>query len=154
MIVEWLQQHGSWVLAGTGTTALLTASWRPRIGWPIGIVSQAVWTVYGTVTEQWGFIAQAAIFTAAYGLHTWQAWRPVLSDRRTADQLVTAASALRAEMRRCHDAIAAAEVSPGQTHRSVDQLTGLQVGLQIAIDVIAENGAVSRDDERVLEMAT
>ena len=42
------------------------AATKPKVGWWFNIAAQAVWVGYAVATRQWGFLASALAYTAAY----------------------------------------------------------------------------------------
>jgi hypothetical protein len=56
----------SYALSAIGVTGLLVAANRPKVGWWFNIASQSAWVAYAVATRQWGFLASAIAYTAAY----------------------------------------------------------------------------------------
>ncbi len=44
-----------------------------RVGWVVGVGTQALWIAYALVTHQYGFLLSAALFAAMY-FRNWRRW--------------------------------------------------------------------------------
>lgn len=56
----------SWVLTAIGLTGFYLAGKRVWWSWYINIANQIVWFFYALYTEQWGFLAGVAVYTAVF----------------------------------------------------------------------------------------
>ena len=65
----------SWVLFANGAFGLWLALNKPRIGSWYNIVGQSGWLIYGLITQQWGFVAQAITYTFVFGQLAWNTYR-------------------------------------------------------------------------------
>lgn len=65
----------SWLLSVWSLSAFIIVGRKKRWGWLIGLGSEAAWTWYSVLSQQWGFLASVAGFSAVYAWNWW-AWRP------------------------------------------------------------------------------
>ena len=63
----------SFALAGLGIAQIYLTGKRIRFGWIVGLLTSALWCVYALATDQYGFIASAAVFAALH-YRNWKEW--------------------------------------------------------------------------------
>lgn len=88
-------QLWSWILGSLGAVVLLLVGESEktrRTGWMIGLATQALWYSYAFVSEQYGFLVSASVFTAVNARGLYRHHRA----RRAAEQ---AAAAVPTEVR-------------------------------------------------------
>ena len=60
-------------LSALGLASCWLLGSKRRAGWAVGLVLNLAWTVYATVTAQWGLLPAEVVFAAlnARGWHRW-----------------------------------------------------------------------------------
>jgi hypothetical protein len=61
-----MDQLWSWVLTIVGVTGFVLAGHKVWWAWYINIACQVLWVSYAIVTEQWGFIVAAGVYTIVF----------------------------------------------------------------------------------------
>jgi hypothetical protein len=61
-----MEQKWSWILAVIGVSGIFLVGRKTITGWLILSLNECLWTVYGIVTKQYGFIFMATAYTAVY----------------------------------------------------------------------------------------
>lgn len=60
-------QYWSWLLGVVGVVGFILAGRKVWWSWYINLACQALWFAYAIVTEQYGFIATALVYTVVFG---------------------------------------------------------------------------------------
>lgn len=66
--------YGHWVLAVIGVSGIYFVGNKTIWGWLILCVNEFLWTVYGVLTKQYGFIAMAFAYATIY-IRSYIHWR-------------------------------------------------------------------------------
>lgn len=62
----------SYILTIVGVTGFLFVGRKVWWAWYINLACQALWVAYALITEQYGFIFAAAVYTVAFGKNAWE----------------------------------------------------------------------------------
>lgn len=60
------EQYWSWLLGFVGVVGFILAGKKIWWSWYINVACQALWFTYAMVTEQYGFIATALVYTVVF----------------------------------------------------------------------------------------
>lgn len=61
-----IDQWWSWVVTLVGVTCFFLAGGKVWWAWYVGLAGQGLWFTYAVVTDQWGFIVGAFLYTFVY----------------------------------------------------------------------------------------
>ncbi len=61
-----MSQWWSWLLVANGTVGIALAGRGRALGWAMLIGNEILWTAYAVQSRQWGFLAGAILYVAAY----------------------------------------------------------------------------------------
>ena len=56
----------SWALTFVGVTCFWLAGKKVWWAWYVGLLAQALWTIYAIASQQWGFLAGVPVYSAVY----------------------------------------------------------------------------------------
>lgn len=60
-------QFWSWLLGAVGVVGFILAGRRVWWSWYINLACQGLWFAYAIITQQYGFIATALVYTVVFG---------------------------------------------------------------------------------------
>ena len=63
----------SFALAGLGIAQIYLTGKKIRFGWIVGVITSALWFIYGIVTAQYGFLISAVVFGSIH-IRNWIDW--------------------------------------------------------------------------------
>ena len=61
-----MTEYGNYIVTAVGLLGFYLAGKKVWWCWYVNIANQVLWFVYGTVTEQWGFVFGTLIYTAVF----------------------------------------------------------------------------------------
>lgn len=62
-----MDQVWSWILTLPALVGLWAAGSGKRWGWAVAVATQFAWVVYAILTEQYGFILSAIVYSVVFG---------------------------------------------------------------------------------------
>ena len=73
-----IEQYGSWVLMIGNLTAMILVGRKLWWAWVLGFFTEVLWSVYGYITGQYGFLVLAPVFATIYIVNAYK-WKKHLS---------------------------------------------------------------------------
>ena len=77
---QWISDYAHWVLAIVGVFGIYFVGRKTLWGWSVLLFNETLWTVYGLVTKQYGFIVSAVAYGLVY-IKSYRHWKELESDR-------------------------------------------------------------------------
>jgi hypothetical protein len=76
---QWINDYAHWVLAVIGVSGIYFVGRKTLWGWSVLLFNETLWTVYGLVTKQYGFIVSAVAYGLVY-IKSYKHWKELDSD--------------------------------------------------------------------------
>jgi hypothetical protein len=73
-MVQWINDNAHWVLAVIGVSGIYFVGRKTLWGWFVLLFNETLWTVYGLVTKQYGFIVSAVAYGLVY-IRSYRHWK-------------------------------------------------------------------------------
>lgn len=71
---QWINDYAHWVLAVIGVSGIYFVGRKTLWGWFVLLFNETLWTVYGLVTKQYGFIVSAVAYGLVY-IKSYRHWK-------------------------------------------------------------------------------